>query len=193
MYLSVWYNARNTLHSLTSARENPHLKIKFHICPSKSEMREKWIEQCDRLEDNWSRERFYVCSAHFTEEDYQRDLKHELLGLEPRKLLKDEAIPSLSCRTPVTSLPFSFSSESSEHLHDSINAFLSPGNVPPEDNPLQEDNKINYEDLVQELNRIIKEKDAEIQKLKEENKSLKKELGNAKESLKALEREIKTF
>ncbi|KAI5104653.1 gastrula zinc finger protein XlCGF57.1-like isoform X2 [Silurus meridionalis] len=36
-----------------------------------------------------------VCSQHFTPDDYERDLKAELLGCPPKKLLKKTAVPSI--------------------------------------------------------------------------------------------------
>ncbi|QQP57852.1 Putative LOC100575238, partial [Caligus rogercresseyi] len=44
-----------------------------------------------------------VCSMHFAHDSYQRDLKHELLGLIPRKRLKVDAIPSLLLPTSTSS------------------------------------------------------------------------------------------
>jgi hypothetical protein len=35
-----------------------------------------------------------VCSNHFVDEDYDRDLRNELLGLPQKRKLKKEAVPS---------------------------------------------------------------------------------------------------
>lgn len=37
-----------------------------------------------------------VCSSHFGEADYERDLANELLNLPVRKILRDEAVPTLN-------------------------------------------------------------------------------------------------
>ena len=37
-----------------------------------------------------------MCSSHFGESDYERDLANELLGLAVRKILKKETIPTLN-------------------------------------------------------------------------------------------------
>ncbi|KAJ8970343.1 hypothetical protein NQ317_007622, partial [Molorchus minor] len=38
----------------------------------------------------------FVCSSHFQENDYKRDLKSELLNLPPKKILNENALPSLN-------------------------------------------------------------------------------------------------
>lgn len=49
--------------------------------------------KCKR-KDDFNPEVSRICSDHFTEEDYQRDLRNELLQLSSRKILKKNAIPS---------------------------------------------------------------------------------------------------
>ena len=39
-----------------------------------------------------------ICSSHFKEEDYERDLKNELLNLPTQKRLKSTAFPTLNLK-----------------------------------------------------------------------------------------------
>jgi hypothetical protein len=52
-----------------------------------------WISKCKRDFVNHINAR--ICSNHFNEDDYERDLEHELFGLPPRKKLKKTAVPSI--------------------------------------------------------------------------------------------------
>jgi len=66
----------------------------FHRFPHELSIRNKWISLCkrgDRLAKT-----LYMCSQHFVDSDYTRDLENELLNMEPRKkrFLKGDAVPS---------------------------------------------------------------------------------------------------
>ena len=56
----------------------------------------QWVNCCKRG-DKFNPATSFICSAHFTNADYKRDLKHELLGLPPRRILRLEtgSIPTL--------------------------------------------------------------------------------------------------
>lgn len=58
-------------------------------------MRLKWINSCKRS-DYFSSDVARVCSQHFDECDYVRDLRNELLGLPLRQKLKPDAVPHIS-------------------------------------------------------------------------------------------------
>ena len=65
----------------------------YHRFPKDNEFRQKWLIACkraDKINPNTST----VCSQHFKADNYERDLKNELLGLPLRKRLKPGAIPS---------------------------------------------------------------------------------------------------
>lgn len=56
----------------------------FHRFPKGKDLvsktiRNEWIVRCKR-EDKFNADTSYVCSVHFTENDYERDLQNELLG-----------------------------------------------------------------------------------------------------------------
>ncbi|KAJ8867587.1 hypothetical protein PR048_031389 [Dryococelus australis] len=55
--------------------------------------RKKWIFLCAR-NDKFNQKMVRICSEHFTDDDYERDLHVEFMGEERRKLLKPEAFPN---------------------------------------------------------------------------------------------------
>ncbi len=79
-------------------------------------MRLIWAEKCGQPPTWTPAKSLVVCSKHFQPDDYQRDLKNELLNLPPRKLLKD-SVPSLELGNVTTNneLPFTF-----PELHSNI-------------------------------------------------------------------------
>ncbi|KAL3275702.1 hypothetical protein HHI36_020452 [Cryptolaemus montrouzieri] len=83
----------------TYAVKRSGMDITFHSFPKSkdkvSEMvRNEWINRCNK-NTVFNPDKSRICSMHFTKEDYERDLKNELLGLPIRKLLKKTAIPSV--------------------------------------------------------------------------------------------------
>lgn len=71
-------------------RHQKDLDIKFHRFPKNSEIKLKWINACKRA-DSFSVDNARVCSVHFDDLDYIRDLKSELLNLPIRRILRPEA------------------------------------------------------------------------------------------------------
>lgn len=72
--------------------------VVIHRFPEKDlELCRKWLAAIGR--DVNKPEKKYtslrVCSQHFRPDDYERDLKAELLGCPPKKVLKKTAIPSI--------------------------------------------------------------------------------------------------
>lgn len=63
--------------------------IKYFPFPVNSDLRIKWIVACQRIEE-WTPESSYICSEHFAETDFERDLNAELLKLPPKRILKPE-------------------------------------------------------------------------------------------------------
>lgn len=63
-----------------------NLEIKYHSFPKQEKIREIWIQRCKR-DGKWNASTSYICSVHFKADDYQRDLKAELLNLPPKKIL----------------------------------------------------------------------------------------------------------
>ncbi|XP_060847209.1 uncharacterized protein LOC132926823 [Rhopalosiphum padi] len=74
--------------------------ISFHRFPKNSALQKEWILKCKRA-DNWNPSSSFICSAHFKDDEFIRDLQAELLGYAPkgRRLIPD-VIPSLNLPGP---------------------------------------------------------------------------------------------
>jgi hypothetical protein len=66
----------------------------FHRFPKNETLQKIWVIRC-RRKDKINVATAKVCSRHFAEEDFERDLRSELLGCKPRKILKPNSVPSL--------------------------------------------------------------------------------------------------
>jgi len=56
------------------------VKMRFHSFPKENpEIKNEWIRRCGRS-DKFNANTSTVCALHFTDDDYERDLQHELLG-----------------------------------------------------------------------------------------------------------------
>lgn len=73
--------------------------ISFHRFPANQGLRRKWITKCRLGKVNPKASR--LCSNHFNNNDFQRDLKNELLGLPLTRKLKPEAIPTIFQSRPL--------------------------------------------------------------------------------------------
>lgn len=84
-----------TCHNTHRTKESTVTKLvpSFHKFPN-GDLGKIWRQLCKRR-DVIQLDNAVVCSDHFREQDYQRNLKRELLGLPIPKLLKANAIPSL--------------------------------------------------------------------------------------------------
>uniref|UniRef100_A0A1B6C7I1 THAP-type domain-containing protein n=1 Tax=Clastoptera arizonana TaxID=38151 RepID=A0A1B6C7I1_9HEMI len=83
---------------------NSHAKtkgkgVKYYHFPKDPEVRSRWVHLC-RREGKWNPDSCLVCSEHFLPEDYERDLKSELLNLPIKRRLKKTAIPSQKLTKP---------------------------------------------------------------------------------------------
>lgn len=65
----------------------------YHMLPTSPSLHEKWVELCTAKKNMKVNAHVRVCSDHFSESCYRRDLQHELLGLPPRRRLKPGALP----------------------------------------------------------------------------------------------------
>lgn len=59
----------------------------FHAFPKNLELRKKWIKFCN-LKPSDDESKFQVCSDHFSESDYEEDLKAKLLSNTVKRKLK---------------------------------------------------------------------------------------------------------
>ncbi|XP_016664281.1 THAP domain-containing protein 4-like [Acyrthosiphon pisum] len=78
------------------AKNTGRTDLSFHRFPKDDLLLKVWSNKC-RRNDVWNPSKSFICSDHFKEDDYVRDLKSELLGYAPRvKILKTNATPSLN-------------------------------------------------------------------------------------------------
>ncbi|KAK5646413.1 hypothetical protein RI129_004877 [Pyrocoelia pectoralis] len=70
-------------------------EAKFFSFPKDKKVEGIWRHLCKR-NDKFNVRSARICSKHFSDDDYKRNLKHELLPYKPKKyrLPKKEAIPS---------------------------------------------------------------------------------------------------
>ena len=70
--------------------------ISFFRLPLKNKaLLEKWLAKL-RLEDPPLKETSRLCSAHFTDDCFERDLKAELMpGTKSKRILKADAVPTV--------------------------------------------------------------------------------------------------
>jgi hypothetical protein len=64
--------------------------ISYHRFPKDENRRIEWINRCGVNNDKYER----ICSAHFDERCFVRDLQKQLLGKPLRRMLKDDALPT---------------------------------------------------------------------------------------------------
>ncbi|KAG8333478.1 hypothetical protein J6590_000626 [Homalodisca vitripennis] len=85
-------------------RNSTEDRVVYHRFPTDEGMYKQWIQRC-RRSDKINYRYASVCSDHFTDEDYKRDLKAELLKITPKRLLKPGAVPSLNLMAPIEENP----------------------------------------------------------------------------------------
>lgn len=65
--------------------------MRYHRFPGDTTTRARWVQACGGHVQNCATAR--VCSRHFSDFSYERDVQHEILGLPTRCRLKKGAIP----------------------------------------------------------------------------------------------------
>lgn len=63
--------------------------------PKDESMREIWLQKCGK-KPPFRYNNSFICSKHFKEEDFERDVRREFLDLPVKMKLKADAIPSLN-------------------------------------------------------------------------------------------------
>jgi len=68
----------------------------YYRFPKDSNLRDVWLAKISRenVPDVNSKDTV-LCSEHFESRCFERDLKAELLGLKPKRILKSDAVPSI--------------------------------------------------------------------------------------------------
>ncbi|XP_023222091.1 uncharacterized protein LOC111623657 isoform X2 [Centruroides sculpturatus] len=159
------YGCNNNLLAVKAKGES----VTFHVFPRQKDLiskriRSEWINRCKRS-DKFNPDTSRICSVHFVQSDYERDLQHELLGLPDRKILKKTAIPTLNL--PDRMNPTVTEQErNSKRKQKEVNDLLT--NDDNNSNNLQDEYhyKIKYKKLLEEYN-VLK---SQYEKLKEDHK-----------------------
>uniref|UniRef100_A0AAR5PDX6 THAP-type domain-containing protein n=1 Tax=Dendroctonus ponderosae TaxID=77166 RepID=A0AAR5PDX6_DENPD len=94
--------------------------VKYHRFPGDSVIRHQWLKACGKSVNNCATAR--ICSRHFSEASYERDVQHEILGLPTRSRLKRGALPDQN-------LPNDFLNEEAQP-ESAIDILLAVGLVP---------------------------------------------------------------
>lgn len=105
----------------SSHRKTKGGSIRYHRFPGDATTRARWVQSCGKYVHNCSTAR--ICSLHFTDENYERDVQHELLGLPTRCRLKKGALPDRN-------LPGDFLKEDVPVPNSAIDILLAVGLVP---------------------------------------------------------------
>ncbi|XP_018567357.1 uncharacterized protein LOC108907960 isoform X3 [Anoplophora glabripennis] len=100
--------------------------IRYHRFPGDAKTRARWLQACGKQLNNCSTAR--ICSRHFSEDSYERDVQHEILGLPTRCRLKKGAVPEKN-------LPTDFLKE--EEVQESAIAILLAVGLVPTANPTE--------------------------------------------------------
>ena len=75
--------------------------VSFHRFPKDSILCRTWIMRC-RREDTFNVKAARICSCHFTDDCFERDLQSELMGTKPRRVLKPDAVPTRKLPTKMS-------------------------------------------------------------------------------------------
>ena len=96
MVMCAVFNCNNNNNKKLKAASSKAKQIHFYAFPKDPGVCTKWINKCCRA-DKFNYKNARICSIHFGQDDYERNLKQELLNLTnvPKKL-KKIAVPSLN-------------------------------------------------------------------------------------------------
>ena len=78
-------------------------KVGFHRIPKDITIRNAWIARLRR--ENLNPESSRVCSDHFTEDCFEKNLTEQVTGERKKKVLKKDAIPSVFAFGPPSKQP----------------------------------------------------------------------------------------
>ena len=83
-----------------SHRRTRGRRIRYHRFPQIPEVRARWVRACGRVplsngEAPFNIQTARICSLHFTDDSYEKDMEHLVLGLPVRSRLRRGAVPTL--------------------------------------------------------------------------------------------------
>ena len=76
-----------------SQTDSSDVILSFHRFPKDEVLCKTWVNRCCR-QDLVNPKTALICSVHFEESCFVRDLRNELLGLPTRRILQDNALPT---------------------------------------------------------------------------------------------------
>ncbi|XP_015178774.1 PREDICTED: protein kinase C-binding protein 1-like isoform X3 [Polistes dominula] len=84
-----------------SHRRTRGRRIRYHRFPQIPEVRTRWVRACGRMplvngQIPFNIQTARVCSLHFTQDSYEKDVEHQMLGLPARSRLRRGAVPTIS-------------------------------------------------------------------------------------------------
>ncbi|XP_012277733.1 uncharacterized protein LOC105698245 isoform X5 [Orussus abietinus] len=83
-----------------SHRRTRGRRIRYHRFPQIPEVRSRWVRACGRVplsngEVPFNIQTARICSLHFTNDSYEKDMEHLVLGLPVRSRLRRGAVPTV--------------------------------------------------------------------------------------------------
>lgn len=84
---------RCTVVSCNNSLAKTGKSVRYHRFPRNKSIRRLWEQRCGR-DGSWNPGACHICSDHFSEDCYERDLRSELLGEPIKKRLKKCSIPT---------------------------------------------------------------------------------------------------
>lgn len=83
-----------------SHRQTRGCSIRYHRFPQIPEVRSRWVRACGRVplsngEIPFNIQTARICSLHFTNDSYEKDMEHLVLGLPARSRLRRGAVPTV--------------------------------------------------------------------------------------------------
>ncbi|XP_043258306.1 uncharacterized protein LOC122400746 isoform X2 [Colletes gigas] len=83
-----------------SHRRTRGRRIRYHRFPQIPEVRSRWVRACGRVplsngEIPFNIQTARICSLHFTNDSYEKDMEHLVLGLPVRSRLRRGAVPTI--------------------------------------------------------------------------------------------------
>ncbi|KAL7305209.1 hypothetical protein TKK_0002595 [Trichogramma kaykai] len=83
-----------------SHRRTRGRRIRYHRFPQIPEVRQRWVRACGRppLSNGdipFNIQTARICSLHFTNDSYEKDMEHLVLGLPVRSRLRRGAVPTI--------------------------------------------------------------------------------------------------
>ena len=75
--------------------------MSFHRFPQNRQLKQIWVQFCKR-KDSFNAKTSRICSQHFENQYFIRDLKHELLNTPLKRRLQADAIPTIFNEMPIS-------------------------------------------------------------------------------------------